>query len=71
MTFLEYKNELELINNNLTDILPFYKDNRDKQDRILKEIVKNKVILERLSNLTISEAEKEVHFTYQTLKSKI
>ena len=71
MTFLEYKKELELLNNNLTDILPFYKDNRDKQDRILKEIVKNKVILERLSNLTISEAEQEVQFTYQTLKSKI
>lgn len=71
MTFLEYKKELELINNNLTDILPFYIDNRDKQDRILKEIVKNKVILERLSNLTISEAEQEVQFTYRTLKSKI
>lgn len=69
MNFLEYKTELEKINNNLVDILSIY--DREQQDKILLEILKNKVILSKHSKLTILEAEQEVKFNFETIQSKL
>lgn len=69
MNVFEYKKELEYINNNLVDLLQTL--TREQQDKVLFEILKNKSIISRLSKVSVSEAEKEIDFSFVVIESKL
>ena len=69
MNVFEYKKELEDINNNLVDLLQTL--TREQQDKVLFEILKNKSIISRLNKVSVSEAEKEIDFSFVVIESKL
>lgn len=69
MNYLQYKNELEKINSLLVNECPFH--NSEEQDKILKEILTNKVKILKISRMSVSEAEQEVEFQIETIQSKL